>query len=243
MFFRSLVDAAKDVAQLKGFEPSAIEVMDSYGVDLLRETNKADVPFDCKAVLLVEFDSDFGKANNLMVGNLKEKSLNFFVENDPKKQAALWKVRETMLLWIMNSLETPQKRFPPFADDIAVPLGQLPNFVAEVQQILESFGTVAVIYGHAGEGNLHIRPMIKVENWEENLRNLSKLIFDAALRSGGTITGEHGLGRNRSMYLRKEWGEKIYGYFLEVKKIFDPADLLNPGVVFTSDDLTKNLKL
>ncbi len=47
-----------------------------------------------------------------------------------------------MLLWIMNSLETPQKRFPPFADDIAVPLEQLPNFVAAVQQILESSGTI-----------------------------------------------------------------------------------------------------
>ncbi len=77
-----------------------------------------------------------------------------------------------------------------------------------------------MIYGHAGEGNLHIRPMISVENWEETLRNLSSLIFDAALKAGGTITAEHGLGRNRSSYLRKEWGDKIYRYFLEVKEDF-----------------------
>jgi FAD/FMN-containing dehydrogenase len=243
VFFRSLIDAAEEAAKLRGFNPSAIELMDSYGVDLLRAETEANVPSDCKSILFVEFDSDLDQASIRITSHLKEKSIKFLLESDPKRQAALWKVRESMLLWIMNSLETPQKRFPPFADDIAVPLDQLPNFLVTVQQILESFGTIAVIYGHAGEGNLHIRPMINKENWEENLRNLSNLIFNAALEAGGTVTGEHGLGRNRSKYLLNEWGDKIYRYFIEVKNIFDPAGLLNPGVVFTSDDLTKNLEL
>ena len=243
VFFRSLLDAAKEAAKLRTFDPSAIELMDSHGVDLLRAETEVNIPSDCKSVLLVEFDSNLDQANILITRHLKEKSIKFLVESDQKRQAALWKVREFMLLWIMNSLETPQKRFPPFADDIAVPLDQLPDFIATVQRILESFGTTAVIYGHAGEGNLHIRPMINKENWQENLKNLSDLIFKAALKAGGTVTGEHGLGRNRSKYLLNEWGDKIYRYFVEVKKIFDPAGLLNPGVVFTSDDLTKNLEL
>ncbi|MGA3110521.1 MAG: FAD-binding oxidoreductase [Candidatus Bathyarchaeia archaeon] len=243
IFFRSLTEATEDVKKLVTFKPSAVELMDSYGVDLLRKTNEVNVPPDCKAVLFVELDSDLEQTSTIISNHLKKKSLEFAVETDPKKQTALWTVRESMLLWIMNSLETPRKRFPPFADDIAVPLQQLPIFVAAVQQILDSFGTIAVIYGHAGEGNLHIRPMINVENWKENLRNLSNLIFDAALKAGGTITAEHGLGRNRSLYLRDEWGDKIYRYFSEVKMIFDPAGLLNPGVVFTCEDLTKNLKL
>jgi FAD/FMN-containing dehydrogenase len=143
----------------------------------------------------------------------------------------------------MNNLETPTKRFPPFADDISVPLNQMPNFLETVQDILSRFGTVAVIYGHAGEGNLHIRPMISIENWQENLSCLSNLIFEAALKVGGTITGEHGMGRNRSMYLRNEWGDKVYRYFEQIKKIFDPDGLLNPDIIFTSDNLTKNLLL
>jgi FAD/FMN-containing dehydrogenase len=143
----------------------------------------------------------------------------------------------------MNTLETPTKKFPPFADDLAIPVNQMPNFLAAVQDILDRFGTIAVIYGHAGEGNLHIRPMINVGNWEENLRDLSTLIFEAALKAGGTITGEHGLGRNRSNYLRREWGDKVYGYFEQIKSIFDSKGLLNPDIVFTSDDLTKNLEL
>ena len=213
VFFRSLLAATEEVLKIVAFKPSALELMDAYGVDLLRVTNEVDVPLDCKAVLLVEFDSDLDSASELMAGYLKEKSREFSVENDVKKQATLWRVRESMLLWIMNSLETPQKRFPPFADDIAVPLEKLPSFVDAVQQTLASSGTIAVIYGHAGEGNLHIRPMIGVENWKENLRNLSNLIFETALNIGGTITAEHGLGRNRSRYLREEWGDKLYNYF------------------------------
>ncbi len=241
LFFTSLLDAAGDVVKLKVFEPSAIEVMDSYGVDLLR--NQIAVPSDCRAVLFVEFDSNLDQAGDLMLSHLKEKSIKFLVETDAKKQAALWKTRESMLLWIMNTLETPTRRFPPFADDLAIPIDQMPNFLATIQDVLDRFGTIAVIYGHAGEGNLHVRPMIAKDNWEENLRSLSDLIFKAALNFGGTITGEHGLGRNRSMYLRNEWGDKVYGYFEQIKKIFDPEGLLNPGVVFTSDDLTKNLRL
>jgi len=243
VFFRSLSDAAMEAASLTSFNPSAIELMDSYGVDLLRMEAEVDFPSDCKSVLFVEFDSHLDQVSIHVTSHLKEKSIEFSVESDPKRQAELWKVRESMLLWIMNSLETPQKRFPPFADDMAVPLDQLPNFIATVQQILESFGTTAVIYGHAGEGNLHIRPMINKENWEENLKNLSDLMLNAALKAGGTITGEHGLGRNRSKYLLYEWGDKIYRYFIELKNIFDPTGFLNPGVVFTSDDLTKNLEL
>jgi len=241
MFFRSLLDAVKEVAKLKIFEPSAIEVMDSYGVDLLR--NEISVPSDCRAVLFVEFDSCLDQIGDLMLSHMKEKSIRFLVETNAKKQTALWKIRETMLLWIMNTLETPSKKFPPFADDLAIPVNQMPNFLAAVQEILDRFGTIAVIYGHAGEGNLHIRPMINVENWEENLKNLSNLIFEAALKAGGTITGEHGLGRNRSLYLRREWGDKIYGYFEQIKSIFDSKGLLNPDIVFTSADLTKNLEL
>jgi glycolate oxidase len=243
VFFDSLSGALKDVAKLKSFKPSAIEVMDSYGVELLKAESEVEVPSGSKAVLMVEFDSDLDRAGSLMRSHLNKKSTRFWQENDPEKQAAIWKIREAMLLWIINSLETSENRFPIFADDIAVPLSQLPDFVLDVQRILKSFKTIAVIYGHAGEGNLHIRPMVSRENWRENLRSLSNMFFTAALKAGGTITGEHGLGRNRSMYLRIEWGDKIYQYFVEIKKIFDPAGLLNPGVVFTSEDLTKNLQL
>ena len=75
LFFRSLFKAAEAVIEIKVFEPSALEAMDSYGVDLLR--NEVNVPLDCRAVLLVEFDSDLDQADTLMRNHLKEKSINF----------------------------------------------------------------------------------------------------------------------------------------------------------------------
>ncbi len=243
LYFPSLAEAAKDVMKLKGFGPAAIEILDSYGVDLIRTKSELDVPQLAQAVLLVEFDSDLERADHLMLSHLREKAVSFHVEAEPKRQAELWRIRENMLLWIMGTLETAENRFPPLADDLAVPVSRLPEFITEIQHMLKQYGTVAVIFGHVGEGNLHIRPMIKKENWEENLRKLSDLVFNVALRYGGTITGEHGLGRNRSKYLRSEWGDKIYSYFVEIKRVFDPMDLLNPEVVFTSEDLTRNLRI
>ncbi|MGD0644191.1 MAG: FAD-linked oxidase C-terminal domain-containing protein [Candidatus Bathyarchaeia archaeon] len=70
----------------------------------------------------------------------------------------------------------------------------------------------------------------------------SDLIREAALKVGGITTGEHGLRRNRSKYLRNEWRDKVYGYFEQIKNIFDSEGLLNSDAVFTSDNLTKNLR-
>jgi FAD/FMN-containing dehydrogenase len=108
--------------------------------------------------------------------------------------------------------------------------------------MLQKTKTMALIYGHVGEGNLHIRPLIRRENWSENLTLLADSIFKTVLAYNGTISGEHGSGRNRARYLRNEWGDKIYGYFKEIKSIFDPANLLNPEIMFTEDSLTKNLQ-
>ena len=160
-----------------------------------------------------------------------------------KTQAAIWEVRETMLLRIMNTFETSNEKFPSFADDVAVPPKSLPDFVMAIQSILENYGTRAVLFGHAGEGNLHSRPMMRKENWAETIRKLADQVFMTTLRFGGTITSEHGDGRNRSLYLRNEWEEKIYGYFKGLKRIFDPTDNHKRDVFFTTDDITKNLHL
>jgi FAD/FMN-containing dehydrogenase len=74
------------------------------------------------------------------------------------------------------------------------------------------------------------------------MRELADLLVNAAFKYGGTVTGEHGSGRNRSFYIREEWGDRIYGYFKELKSIFDPEDLLNPNVMLSDADITDNLE-
>ncbi|HTY75138.1 MAG TPA: FAD-linked oxidase C-terminal domain-containing protein, partial [Candidatus Nanoarchaeia archaeon] len=243
LFFTSVVDAARDAAEVKRFGASAVELVDRYGLDVIANKGVVDVPAASQALLLVEFDNNLEKTENLMANHVRQKSIAFKNVQDAKAQAIVWEVRETMLLRILNTLETADEKFPSFADDVAVPPERLPDFVAAIQTLMGKFGTRAVFFGHAGEGNLHIRPMVKKENWADTLRELADQIFKTTLMFGGTITSEHGNGRNRSLYLRSEWGDKIYGYFEEVKRIFDPSNVLNPGVVFTTDDVTKNLQL
>ncbi len=191
---------------------------------------------------MVEFDSDREETINANLAFVQSKSPKVIIETDPKKQASFWHIRESMLLHIMNFLQSEEQSFPPFADDIAVPPRRLAEFITEIQSLLSTTKTSALIYGHAGEGNLHIRPLIKKDNWQEKIRLLADLFFSTALKYNGTISGEHGCGRNRSKYLRVEWGDKIYGYFQEIKNIFDPLNRLNPEVMFNEDDLTKNLQ-
>jgi FAD/FMN-containing dehydrogenase len=218
--------------------------MDEHALLIFREEHALNFPAESKAVLMVEFDEGLERVEMLLTRRIQEgKSVGHLIEDDPSRQTALWTVRESMLLRIIHEMQTPTEKFPSFADDIGVPVSNLAAFMVALEEILRSAGTVAVIFGHAGEGNLHVRPMVRTEDWENSIRTISDLIFKTTLRFGGTISAEHGLGRNRSKYLRDEWGDKVYGYFKEIKKIFDPRDLMNPGVVFTDQDLTENLRL
>ena len=167
LFFTSVVAAAKDAAEVKRFGASAIEMIDRYGLKVFSDKGIVEVPIGSQAVLIVEFDSDLDKAGTLMANHLREKSISFMNVQEAKTQAAIWEIRETMLLRIMNTFETSDEKFPSFADDVAVPPESLPDFVMAIQSLLKTIGTRAVFFGHAGEGNLHIRPKVRKENWAE----------------------------------------------------------------------------
>lgn len=88
-----------------------------------------------------------------------------------------------------------------------------------------------VIYGHAGDGNLHTRPMINIESQNEvELYNLlAEEVFTKVIKYGGTITGEHGDGIARTKYIELMYGSFIVSIFEQIKKIFDPSSIMNPG--------------
>lgn len=99
------------------------------------------------------------------------------------------------------------------------------------------------IYGHAGSGNLHLRPL-----FDRHAPDLPALVtwvadrvYEAVLRYDGTITAEHGMRRLRAPYLAREWGEGMVGCIRRVKEVFDTDDLLNPGVMLSERALTDDL--
>jgi FAD/FMN-containing dehydrogenase len=116
------------------------------------------------------------------------------------------------------------------AEDVCVPISKIPEMVKKFQEISKKYGIPVCLYGHAGDGNIHSGILVDVRDQEEwqKLKNLTREVYETAMLLGGNISAEHGIG-----ILRAEWMDKILGsvlnYIKEIKKVFDPEGILNPG--------------
>lgn len=119
----------------------------------------------------------------------------------------------------------------PFIDDIVVNPEHLPQFLPELYAILEKYGFLATVAGHVGEGNFHIIPLMKLSDEAERAKIKPAMdeVYELVLKYGGSITGEHNDGLVRGPYLARMFGADIYALFEEVKRIFDPEHIFNPG--------------
>ncbi|TVP58746.1 MAG: FAD-binding oxidoreductase [Gemmatimonadales bacterium] len=120
-----------------------------------------------------------------------------------------------------------------FIEDCVVPPARLGDYLVGLDEILESAGFDAVIFGHAGDGNVHVNPLIDVESTDWRLRVRTVLDETTTLVAGlgGTMAGEHGDGRLRAPLLERIWGTEWFQRFRAVKDHFDPEGVLNPGVI------------
>jgi FAD/FMN-containing dehydrogenase len=242
-FFGSIPEAAAAaIDHIAPLRPSALEMVDAFGTDLIDELGVVGVPPGTGATLLVEFDDPISggvcAAEKILARHAR---LHQRVQDEDAVER-IWTIRWTMLTRIKRMHEDDAHRYLSFVDDMAVPPRRLVSFVTEILEVVHEERLPTVIFGHIGEGNLHIRPLIEREGWEERVNRVAERCFRCVLRHGGTLTAEHGSGRNRSPYLREEWGERIYGYFREIKSLFDPDDLLNPGVMFSNRGITEDLR-
>jgi FAD/FMN-containing dehydrogenase len=122
-------------------------------------------------------------------------------------------------------------RTAPFIDDVVVKPEFLPEFLPRMRKILDSYKLVYTIAGHAGNGNFHIIPLMDMKK-EANralIKVVSDKVYDLVLEFKGSITGEHNDGIIRTPYIRKMYGENVYKVFEEIKAIFDPQNIFNPG--------------
>lgn len=122
-------------------------------------------------------------------------------------------------------------RTAPFIDDFVVPPSALPQFLPKLEYILEQYDLTYTVAGHVGDGNFHIIPLIdpKDQKMRRTIDELSHKVYDLVLAYGGSISGEHNDGLVRTPYVEKMFGPAMYALFLEVKKIFDPQNIFNPG--------------
>lgn len=117
-------------------------------------------------------------------------------------------------------------------EDVAVPLSQLSNMFAAIREIEEKYGLVIPTVAHAADGNLHPNFIYTTEEIPKEVWQAADELFQAALALGGTLTGEHGVGILKKQWLQQELGQTQWELQLEIKRIFDPSGILNPGKIF-----------
>ncbi|WP_049997225.1 FAD-binding and (Fe-S)-binding domain-containing protein [Halococcus sediminicola] len=257
--YDSLGEAMEDVEPILDHDPAAVEVMDSVLLDLARDTSEfADVvgmlPEGTDSVLLVEFYADSDEEGKQRVADLvadrvggdsvvepsvgadelteKRRYANAAMEaHDADTRAQFWKMRKSGLPILLS--RTSDAKHISFIEDCAIPAAHLPEYVADFQDILDEQGTFASFYAHAGPGVLHVRPLIDTKTVEgrERMEAIAENVTDLVVEYGGSVSGEHGDGHARTKWNRKRYGEGLWGVFRELKSVFDPDWLLNPGQV------------
>jgi FAD/FMN-containing dehydrogenase len=123
-------------------------------------------------------------------------------------------------------------------EDGAVPPRELANYVRGVRAALSHHGLAGAIFGHAGDGHVHVNPLVNVlaADWRDRLQALLDEVVDLTATLGGTLSGEHGDGRLRVSLLPKVWSPDALRAFALIKLAFDPEGILNPGVKVGSLD-------
>ena len=230
---------------LEKFMPSALELMPGELIDLAREVPAYARLLDWvegtpPAMLAVEFAGEDMETLRKRVQSLPG-DLMVVAETGPE-QERVWDLRK-MGLGILNSLAGDAKPYG-FVEDVAVPVEKLGDFVRGMARITADHGTYAYYYAHASAGCLHIRPVINLKGLEgtKTLRSIAENVVALGLDLNGAITGEHGDGRARSVWMERAYGTEIYSMFKSLKAAADPDNLLNPGNIVDGPPMNENLR-
>lgn len=156
------------------------------------------------------------------------------VAREPAEYEELWELRHAASPTIAAAAQGRVSM--QFIEDSVVPPEHLVAYIRGVEAILDAAGLDAVIFGHAGDANVHVNPLVDVRrpDWLERVRETLYATAELVARLGGTLTGEHGDGRLRAPLLHRIWPASTLRDFHRVKHVFDLARILNPGVILPS---------
>jgi FAD/FMN-containing dehydrogenase len=129
-------------------------------------------------------------------------------------------------------------------DDVAIHLEDFGEVIPELAALMQQLGVEISFYGHLGFGSIHARPYFDTTRSDltEQIETVSRESFKILQKYNGTLVGEHNAGRSRSVYLETELGP-AFKYLREIKQLFDPDDLLNPGVLFDTGPISRYMDL
>jgi FAD/FMN-containing dehydrogenase len=237
----SLDELGPAVEALSAHTPSAIELLDRSFLDLVgsKELHQAElhVP-DADAVLLVELERDDDKALTEAVDHavaaIRPLALSVEAGVSPEAVDRLWAIRHAASPLLATLPES--QRSLQVIEDGCVPVARMGQYIREVRRAAAECGVPIVMFGHAGDGHIHVNllPDVTRSGWEQSITRLLDEVTDVVVRLGGTPSGEHGDGRLRAMMLDRVYGQEIVELFRLVKQSLDPLGILNPGIILPS---------
>ena len=185
-------------------------------------------------LLLIEFD-DLGRAVQSKKAKRLAKILgkvtqDFQITTDYDERDELWKIRHSAAALIAHT-EANKKALPIIEDGI-VPQAHFKSFIHKIYEIFKKYNLESAVWGHAGNANLHMQPFLDLATVSDRQKvfKIMDEYYTMVMQMGGSTAGEHNDGRLRAPYLPLLYGQEVYRLFEATKKIFDPHNIMNPGV-------------
>ena len=222
----------------RGILPNTLEYMDQTALHVVKEYLSLELPQSTRALLLVEVDGDeksTEEQGKKFLGLLEDRQtypgiLEVRQAHNEKEVDDLWKARRSI------SPATYKLRPHKISEDVVVPKTKIPQLVDFTEKLSRELGIIILTFGHAGDGNIHVNIMVDKDNQEEYQKGQTakRRLFEHVMSLSGTLSGEHGIGITKAPYLSLELDETSLVLMQNIKNVFDPNNILNPGKIFST---------
>lgn len=234
IIFEDLYTAGQSISKIltSGVRPSKMEILDHNSINKVEDYAGLNLPRNAAAIILIEVDGDpevLPKELAVVKNALEEIGVtNIQVAEAKEDEENLWKVRKLVSPAIVTSGYTK------ISEDATVPLSKIPDMFKKIDEIKHKYKLNIVVFGHAGDGNLHPTINTNMRDIEEvkNVEHAVEEIFNYAIELGGTLSGEHGIGTMKKAFMVNEVGEDGLAFQKAIKQALDPKNILNPGKIF-----------
>jgi glycolate oxidase len=214
-----------------GLRPRVLELADRNSIDVIRTKSRYRFPETAGAIVLLEIDGE-AEAMGMMMEKIGMRcdelgALDVLAATEPAERRAVWEARRL----ISPSLKAAYRI--KLNEDICVPRGRIVEMLARVDRVSAETGVPAAVFGHAGDGNLHVNmlshddpldPAVRTRMWAA-----ARQVFAHAIELGGTLSGEHGIGMTKRDFVTMEQSDRLIEWQHRWKAMWDPSGLLNPG--------------
>jgi D-lactate dehydrogenase len=232
--YRDIQSCAKAITAIMAqpHTPSALELLDNASLDLIRNRNPGLLPDDTHAMLMIEADgslNEIAEAQQAIIAACQNTGLI-------KAEA----VADTKALWVARKALSPLLRdIAPkkINEDVVVPVSRLPELLQGLGELSRKYQIANANFGHAGNGNIHVNLLVNPDDPAQMQRAEACLdeVFNLVLKLNGTLSGEHGVGSEKRAFVGREIDPVTMSLMKEIKAVFDPRNILNPGKLFPHD--------